>query len=69
MLRERPDLIAYAQGTLHDLGGLVEFEIMQVLYACALQPEMFEYVRSALEAFKDIPPQHHPSKPMDPDSK
>jgi hypothetical protein len=65
ILRERPDLVAYAQGTLHDLGGRVEFEITQVLYACVLQPDMFDYVRSALEDFKEaIPPEHHPAKPI-----
>jgi hypothetical protein len=33
LIRARPDLIAYAPGTLHDVGALIPFEIAQILYA------------------------------------
>ncbi len=67
LLRQRPDLIAYAKGALFDVGQWADYEIAEILTVCAYDPIRFAELLPVMELFvEEIPPEHHPAMPHEP---
>ena len=67
LLRQRPDLIAYAHGSLYDMGEWADYEIAEIITVCTFVPSRFAELLSVMEYFmQHIAPKYHPAMPPPP---